>query len=419
MIVEDHTQLGSVKNAYMKELYGDDSLSIKVTRKAEAKAMEYGIDLSDLAGFGAGIIRESDIEDFVATRKEPDLQTDEQLIGKLNEDFVHSILSDYDAFSCLASEEKIARYRDNGAKIGSGVKIGKGSVIITDYLHMMDDSSIGSQCYIRARDFSLGRMSVVGNKANFVVHKITIGDVCTFGFNVIVSGGFTPSAVLKIGERSLVSANCLLDAGEGITIGREVGISPYVKLYTHNHWQSELEGYHSNFGPIVIEDKAYVTGDSLIVPGVTIGTGATILANSTVIDNVAPRTQVCGNPARVIGRAAGELSMDVRERIVHRLLKEMRKIFFEQRIMDPNDVVYLPQYVGDSSNKGKIVITFDVSEEVNKDSLECTLVDLKKLYIYGRQNERSDEVRNFLRRRGIRLKPILWRYTGDRHLYND
>ena len=232
-------------------------------------------------------------------------------------------------------------------------------------------------------------------------------------------GGFAPHASLWIGDGSLVSAHCLLDAGEGISIGNEVGISPFVKLYTHNHWQSELEGYHSNFGPIVIEDRAYVTGDSLVVPGVTIGEGATVLSNSTVIDNVEARTQVCGNPARVIGRVAGGLSIDKKERIVLRLLKEMKKAFGEQGIVDPGSVVYLPRYVAGSEHEGKIVLTFFVPDEIDADGVECVLFDLKKLEIYGVQNEVSDEVRNFLRRRGIRFKPIYWRYIGERYLYND
>lgn len=420
LLVAELSRLDSEKEAFLEDARSEDEVSaVRITRKAELKVKQLGVDLQHLASFASGIIREKDVEAFAAQSKQSDYESEDDLVGEVDKEFVRSILADYDTFAALTSEEKIERYRANGAVIGEGVRIGIGSVIVTDYLHLMDDASIGSECYIRTRAFSLGRMSVIGNKANFVTHKVRIGDVSTFGFNVIVSGGFSPHALLQIGDGSLVSANCLLDAGDGIFIGNEVGISPFVKLYTHNHWQSELEGYHSNFGPITIKDKAYVTGDSLVVPGVTIGEGATVLANSTVINNVEARAQVCGNPARVIGHAAGELSIEKRERIVLRLLREIKQTFAEQGRVDSESVVYLPRYVANNEHAGKVVLTFAVADGVEKGAVDCILFDLQKLVIHGEPNDTSDEVRNFLRRRGIRFKPIYWRYTGERHLYND
>jgi acetyltransferase-like isoleucine patch superfamily enzyme len=419
LIVSERIELDVARESYFEGRRGTEEDPVRITRKAEIKAKERGVDLRELAKSFTGIIREKDVEEFLKQSKQHKQVIEETPIGQLDQSFISSILNDYATFAAHSSEEKIKHYRENGAVIGDRVKISKGSVIVSDYLQLMDDSSIGEECYIRTRSFSLGRMSVIGNKANIVANTVKIGEVSTFGFNVIVSGGFAPNAVLRIGDGSLISANCLLDAGDGITIGNEVGISPFVKLYTHNHWQSELEGYHSNFGPVVIEDNAYVTGDSLIVPGVTIGQGATVLANSTVIDNVEARTQVCGNPARVIGRVTGELSIDKRERIALRLLKEMKRAFAEHGRVDPESVVYMPRYVPGSKQRGKVVLTFFTPNSIDEASLDCILFDLQKLQTFGAQNEISDEVRNFLRRRGVRFKPIYWRYINERHLYND
>jgi len=70
-------------------------------------------------------------------------------------------------------------------------------------------------------------------------------------------------------------------------------------------------------------------------------------------------------------------------------------------------------------SEGKCVLTFVVSELLDNNSLNCVLFDLDSLIIYGAENEYSDEVRNFLRLRGIRFKPIYWRYSGESHLYQD
>jgi hypothetical protein len=46
------------------------------------------------------------------------------------------------------------------------------------------------------------------------------------------------------------------------------------------------------------------------------------------------------------------------------------------------------------------------------------VMELTALEVIGEQGPESDEVRNFLRRRGIRFKPIHWRYRRDAGLHN-
>jgi acetyltransferase-like isoleucine patch superfamily enzyme len=50
--------------------------------------------------------------------------------------------------------------------------------------------------------------------------------------------------------------------------------------------------------PPVIEHDVWIGGRSLIMPGVTVGTGAVVAANSVVTGDVAPYEIVAGNPAR-------------------------------------------------------------------------------------------------------------------------
>ena len=49
-----------------------------------------------------------------------------------------------------------------------------------------------------------------------------------------------------------------------------------------------------------IGENCFIGGQSLIMPGVTIGDGSVVGAGSVVTKDVAPRTVVAGNPARVI-----------------------------------------------------------------------------------------------------------------------
>lgn len=417
MIADSVELLESEKLIFLENLKGAEDV-VKATYKAQSLAKHHGINLTDLRPLVSGIIREKDVEFFLKKIKKPNPVLDAPPRGALNTEFIRFITSDRESFAMLSSSEKIEKYRKNGAVIEDDVIIGHGSVIIAKFINLESSSSIGSNCYIRAEEFSLGKMSTIGNNANFVTRKIKIGDVCTFGPNVMLSGGFSKRSEFSIGNSSLVSGYCLLDAGEGITIGVEVGISPFVKLYTHNHWQSELDGYHSNFGPITINDKAYITGDCLLVPGVTIGEGATVLANSTVVTDVEPYTQMCGNPARVVGRVQTDLSLDKKERIVLNLLKEMKAEFEASGAFEKDNVAYIRQCTANDLVEGKIIITFDISGDLEIPQYLCVF-DLKNLLIHGKEDLFTDEVRNFLRRRGIRFKPIYWRYTAERYLYND
>jgi acetyltransferase-like isoleucine patch superfamily enzyme len=52
--------------------------------------------------------------------------------------------------------------------------------------------------------------------------------------------------------------------------------------------------------PIVIEDNVWIGANSIILPGVTIGRGSVISANSVVTKDVPPMVIAGGNPAIII-----------------------------------------------------------------------------------------------------------------------
>ncbi|MFJ6112185.1 DapH/DapD/GlmU-related protein [Dietzia maris] len=60
--------------------------------------------------------------------------------------------------------------------------------------------------------------------------------------------------------------------------------------------------HKSTHAPIVVEEDAFIGGRVIVLPGVTIGRGATVGAGAVVAKDVAPGAVVVGNPAREIRR---------------------------------------------------------------------------------------------------------------------
>ena len=105
---------------------------------------------------------------------------------------------------------------------------------------------------------------------------------------------------IRIGKRCWIQQGCTFFDRGGITIGNDVFIAPKVNLITINH-DSDPENRSATYGrPIVIEDKVWIGINSTILPGVTVGYGSIVGANSVVTHDASPYTVVGGNPAKFI-----------------------------------------------------------------------------------------------------------------------
>ena len=105
---------------------------------------------------------------------------------------------------------------------------------------------------------------------------------------------------LKIGKGSIIGDNCIIDARGGVDIGSNVNLSSEVKLWTGSHDPNDPTFAYKE-GGIVIEDRAWLSSNSIVLGNVRIGEGAVVCANAVVTKNVEPYTIVAGIPAKVIG----------------------------------------------------------------------------------------------------------------------
>jgi acetyltransferase-like isoleucine patch superfamily enzyme len=105
-----------------------------------------------------------------------------------------------------------------------------------------------------------------------------------------------------IGEGSIVGDSCKLDGRNGIIIGKNVNLSTGVWIWTDQHDpQCPYFSCTDEGGPVIIEDRAWISCRTVILPRVTIGEGAVIAAGAVVTRDVEPFSIYGGVPAKKIG----------------------------------------------------------------------------------------------------------------------
>lgn len=110
---------------------------------------------------------------------------------------------------------------------------------------------------------------------------------------------------LRIGKGSIIGDNAILDAREGLTIGRNVNLSSNVSIYTLQH--DHRDPYFRCPTPqerklsVEIGDRAWLGSNVTVLPGVSIGEGAVCCAGCVVTKDVEPYAVVAGIPAKKVG----------------------------------------------------------------------------------------------------------------------
>jgi len=155
--------------------------------------------------------------------------------------------------------------------------------LLLQYTGRLPSQLLRHWIYRRIYHLKLGQDSVIYNSCEIRdPHQITIGDFTSIG------------------------DHCTLDGRGGLTIGNSVNFSTGVWIWTMQHKVND-----PNFGcessPVVIEDYAWISCRTVVLPGVHVGKGAVVAAGAVVTKDVEPYTIVGGVPAKKIGDRSHDL----------------------------------------------------------------------------------------------------------------
>jgi acetyltransferase-like isoleucine patch superfamily enzyme len=150
---------------------------------------------------------------------------------------------------------------------------------------------------------------------------------------------------IHVGSNVRIDALCILSAGAGIRIGSRVHLGAATHLFANEaeivigdfcgissrvSFFSSTDDYSSGHmtNPMVPDEcrnvrSARITADrhaivgsgSVVMPGVTLGLGASVGALSYVNKSVPPLAVVSGNPARLVGQRDGERLMALEKKL--------------------------------------------------------------------------------------------------------
>ncbi|MEI3801751.1 MULTISPECIES: acyltransferase [unclassified Chitinophaga] len=139
------------------------------------------------------------------------------------------------------------------------------------------------------------------------------------GFNGIQIGSYNGDlSGFSIDRTSHLKSDTFIDCSGGVTIGKYFHTGKGLTIFSSNHnYNSDTHiPYDTTVvkKPVIIKDFVWCGSNVSIVPGVTVGEGVVIGANTVVTKDVPDYAVIGGNPARIIKYRDVDLFNRLKER---------------------------------------------------------------------------------------------------------
>lgn len=267
---------------------------------------------------------------------------------------------------------------------------------------------IGPDCYISKTAqinvegiFKLGRCSYIGDGCVIACNNFEAGEYLYMANDVEVGrgGNRNPESNVKIGNHVGIFENTIINPNSPVTIGNDVGIGSEVMIWTHGAWLDITQGFPADFGPVTIGNNVWLPARSIMLPNTSIGDNCVIGIGSTITKDIPAGSMAAGTPCKVLRQNAypKKLTDEELEDLITPIIEYWKSVLAPAKKLN-----YL---VGDVSFKKKerIIELVQVVDDVVPFE---TYYDIEARTITGFQNNVSEDLRDFLRRRGIKF------YTG-------
>jgi acetyltransferase-like isoleucine patch superfamily enzyme len=408
----------------------------KATRKALELAELHGVDLAEIDK--RGFITEKDVEALLAGRKAAATPAAGSVLagvstenvslpatfeaegGELDQAFLEGL--DHEAFRALTPAEKVAALRDAGARIGEGVDLGEGSLVVAPRVVLEDGVRLGAGATVVCEEVvAIGELTQFGADLELRCRRAFLGAGIWGGRSVRIGGGGhrDPWATLAIGDLAFVGDEAFVNVCRPVLVGREVFLTMRSLIVTHNIGHSVLEGFENRFAPVVLEDRAQVGLGAVLYAGARVGKEAIVASNSYVVGDIPEGSFAIGVPAKATGSSSHKLSDARRADLARRFVDDLHELLalrgHEVSAIEGDGfevagtrVEFTSSYRG-GVDAPAVVLALAVKGEVPEG---VAVIDLLDRRLHGTGGVVLDTVREFCRKSGIKLEPGPWSYPG-------
>ena len=263
-----------------------------------------------------------------------------------------------------------------------------------DKIH--DTAIIGKNVIIECDNFSLGKNSIIRDNCIIKCTNFKAGEGLFMAEGVEIGRGgcFGPNSNVYIGNNVGIFERTIINPSEEIHIGNNVGIGAEVMIWTHGAWLDVMQGFPADFGPVHIGDDVWLPARSVVLPNVTIGENTVIGIGSIINRNLPKGCFAAGSPCKVIKENCypKELNKKEKEAIVDNILQDWKQLLKHKGILDPS--------VDYNEESNSITLTqFNYNSAPN----DITIFNLENKTMEGFNNNISEDLRDYLRRRGIKI----------------
>jgi acetyltransferase-like isoleucine patch superfamily enzyme len=190
-----------------------------------------------------------------------------------------------------------------GYRVGRAVQFGFFGIVVGKDVSLGDHVSIGTFAIVQGRRIHIGRHSSVGTFSYVACEDIEIGEDAKIREQVFVGGPQLPDSKFVLGSRTIILQMAYINPTKPVVIGDDTGIGGHCLIFTHGSWLNILDGYPVTFAPVTLGKSVWLPWRVFLMPGVTIGDGSVIGANSLVTGAIPPYSLAMGTPAKVVKSA--------------------------------------------------------------------------------------------------------------------
>ena len=309
--------------------------------------------------------------------------------------------------------------------------ISKNAIIEADHVQIGKNVVIGDGVEIKCKDrIFIGDNSVLTKDIKINCTSFEAGEYLYMTDRCEVGRGdcYGPNSTVKIGNYVGIFEGTVINPSESVEIGDHTGIGGDVMIWTHGAWLDVLQGFPAEFGSVKIGKNVWLPARSIVLPNVIIGDNSVIGINSIINRSLPEGCFAAGSPCKVIKENVYPKKLTEKERsvIVNDILKDWLINCEMKKISKNLDVKYksgeiilwqnLPKTVQQKNAKllAKVKIKNEedknLDEYLDKRNIKTryeTIFDLNNRTISGYNNNIVQDLRDYLRRRGIKI------YTGE------